>query len=50
VTLPTLVFSSLSHATIYLEYALLALFMVAAELISLALAWAVRRFEQKNKV
>ncbi len=41
VTLPALVFSSLSHATIYPEYALLALLMVAAELISLVLAWAV---------
>ena len=41
VTLPALVFSSLSHAIIYLEYALLALLMVAAELISLILAWAV---------
>jgi hypothetical protein len=49
VTLPALVFSSLSHATIYLEYALLALFMVAAELISLALAWAVgRRLRLEN--
>ena len=49
VTLPTLIFSSLSHATIYLEYALLALFMVAAELISLALAWVVgRRLRLEN--
>ena len=49
VTLPTLIFSSLSHATIYLEYALRALFMVAAELISLALAWVVgRRLRLEN--
>ncbi len=41
VTLPALVFSSLSHATIYLEYVLLALVMVVAELISLVLAWMV---------
>ena len=41
VTLPALVFSSLSHATIYPEYALLALLMIAAELISLVLAWMV---------
>lgn len=41
VTLPALVFSSLSHATLYPEYALLALLMVAAELLSLALAWIV---------
>ena len=43
VTLPALVFSSLSHATLYPEYALLALLMVAAELISLLLAWSVGR-------
>ena len=43
VTLPALVFSSLSHATIYMEYALLALLMVAAELVSLLLAWAIGR-------
>ncbi len=43
VTLPALVFSSLSHATIYMEYALLALLMVAAELLSLLLAWAIGR-------
>ena len=43
VTLPALIFSSLSHATIYPEYALLAILMVAAELVSLALAWAVGR-------
>jgi len=43
VTLPALVFSSLSHATIYLEYVLLALVMVVAELISLVLAWVVGR-------
>ena len=49
VTLPALVFSSLSHATIYLEYALLALLMVAAELISLAVAWAVgKRLRLEN--
>ena len=41
VTLPALVFSSLSHATIYPEYALLALLMIVAELISLVLAWMV---------
>lgn len=39
VTLPALVFLSLSHASIYPEYALLALLMVAAELLSLGLAW-----------
>jgi hypothetical protein len=49
VTLPALVFSSLSHATIYLEYALLALLMVAAELISLVVAWAVgKRLRLEN--
>ena len=49
VTLPALVFSSLSHATIYPEYALLAILMVAAELVSLALAWAVgRRLSLEN--
>jgi len=49
VTLPALVFSSLSHAIIYLEYALLALLMVAAELISLILAWAVgKRLHLEN--
>ncbi len=49
VTLPALVFSSLSHATIYPEYALLALLMVAAELISLALAWEIgRRLRLEN--
>jgi len=41
VTLPALVFSSLSHATIYAEYALMALLMVVAELISLVIAWTV---------
>lgn len=49
VTLPALVFSSLSHAIIYLEYALLALLMVTAELISLILAWAVgKRLHLEN--
>ena len=49
VTLPALVFSSLSHATIYPEYALLAILMVAAELASLALAWAVgKRLSLEN--
>ena len=49
VTLPALVFSSLSHATIYPEYALRALLMVAAELISLALAWEIgRRLRLEN--
>jgi predicted permease len=49
VTLPALVFSSLSHAIIYLEYALLALLMVAAELISLILAWEVgKRLHLEN--
>ena len=49
VTLPALVFSSLSHAIIYLEYALLALLMVAAELISLILAWTVgKRLHLEN--
>jgi predicted permease len=49
VTLPALVFSSLSHATIYLEYVLLALLMIAAELISLVLAWAVgKRLHLEN--
>jgi len=49
VTLPALVFSSLSHATIYPEYALLALTMVAAELISLVLAWVIgRRLSLEN--
>ncbi|MEN8133432.1 MAG: AEC family transporter [Pseudomonadota bacterium] len=49
VTLPALVFSSLSHATIYPEYALLAILMVAAELVSLALAWAVgKRLSLEN--
>ena len=49
VTLPALVFSSLSHATIYPEYLLLAFFMIAAELISLFLAWAVgRRLRLEN--
>lgn len=41
VTLPALVFSSLSHATIYPEYLLLAFLMIVAELLSLLLAWAV---------
>lgn len=41
VTLPALVFSSLSHATIYQEYVSLVLLMVAAELLSLVLAWFV---------
>ena len=49
VTLPALVFSSLSHATIYPEYALLAILMVAAELVSLALAWAIgKRLSLEN--
>lgn len=49
VTLPALVFSSLSHATIYPEYILLAFIMIAAELISLVLAWAVgRRLRLEN--
>jgi predicted permease len=49
VTLPALVFSSLSHATIYPEYALLAILMVASELVSLALAWAVgKRLSLEN--
>ena len=49
VTLPALVFSSLSHAIIYLEYALLALLMVAAELVALILAWAVgKRLHLEN--
>lgn len=39
VTLPALVFSSLSHATLYPEYVFLALLMMVAELLSLALAW-----------
>lgn len=43
VTLPALVFSSLSHATIFPEYLLLALLMIAAELLSLVLAWTVGR-------
>lgn len=41
VTLPALVFSSLSHAMIYPKYALLALLMIVAELISLVLAWQI---------
>jgi len=41
VTLPALVFSSLSHATIYAEYALMALLMAVAELISLVIAWSI---------
>ena len=49
VTLPALVFSSLSHATIYPKYALLALLMIAAELISLVLAWTVgKRLHLEN--
>jgi len=49
VTLPALIFSSLSHATIYPEYVLLALFMITAELISLVLAWAIgRRLRLEN--
>jgi predicted permease len=49
VTLPALVFSSLSHATIYPKYALLALLMVVAELISLVLAWQVgKRLHLEN--
>lgn len=41
VTLPALIFSSLSQATLYPAYALLALLMVLAELLSLVLAWFV---------
>ncbi|MEA2091430.1 MAG: AEC family transporter [Campylobacterota bacterium] len=49
VTLPALVFSSLSHAMIYLEYVLLAFLMIAAELLSLVLAWVVgRRLRLEN--
>ncbi|UFH58377.1 AEC family transporter [Sulfurovum mangrovi] len=48
-TLPALVFSSLSHATLYPRYALLALFMVVAELLSLVLAWQVgKRLHLEN--
>jgi malate permease and related proteins len=43
VTLPALVFLSLSHATIYPKYALLALLMMGGEVIALGLAWAVGR-------
>lgn len=49
VTLPALVFSSLSHAILYPEYALLALLMVAAELVCVVLAWVVgRRLHLEN--
>jgi len=41
VTLPALVFSSLSHATIYPKYALLALLMMVGEIVSLMIAWAI---------
>jgi len=43
VTLPALVFSSLSRAEIHPEYLWLALVMVVAELLSLAMAWLVGR-------
>lgn len=49
VTLPALVFSSLSHSTIYPEYLLLALLMISAELISLVLAWGIgKRLRLEN--
>ena len=41
VTLPALIFHSLAHATLYWEYALLALVMLAAEILSLTLAWFI---------
>lgn len=43
VTLPALIFGSLSHATLYPKYALLALLMMGGELLSLLLAWSVGR-------
>ena len=41
VTLPALIFHSLAHATLYWEYAILALVMLAAEVLSLILAWCI---------
>ncbi len=41
VTLPALIFHSLAHATLYWEYAILALVMLAAEILSLTLAWFI---------
>lgn len=41
VTLPALIFHSLAHATLYWEYAVLALVMLAAEVLSLILAWFI---------
>jgi predicted permease len=41
VTLPALIFQSLAHATLHWEYILLALVMLAAEIISLILAWFI---------
>jgi malate permease and related proteins len=41
VTLPALIFHSLSQATLHWEYVLLALIMLGAELLSLLIAWKV---------
>ncbi len=41
VTLPALIFHSLAHATLYWEYAVLAFVMLAAEILSLVLAWFI---------
>ena len=41
VTLPALIFHSLAHANLYWEYAVLALVMLAAEVLSLILAWFI---------
>ncbi len=43
VTLPALIFTSLAKSVLHLEYALLALIMLAAEIACLAVAWIVGR-------